>query len=440
MSRICLIGDILIDVTLKNESDPLKMRLGGIVHAARALWAMGTDYDVAYFAPSYLDNYIKKYLSEIGCGHIIKLGNVNNLPYLILIGEVKEIGDQQYDFILNDNDADIAYDEENLIKLSEYSQILVISGNYKLSTLLPYINENCKLYGDIANNIKTYNDLNLERKYEILFISTSSDLFKRSYCTFNDFMRHLSLYANKIVLKENRGGSRAYDLLKDRIYNIPSQTKPIAHSVGVGDVYDAVVMSYDCCCSFDDALYRASWIASDYASTTFPENFRKSVQQTLNIPIEDMKSLGGCLIPWEKRVDCNIYIAAPDFSFVDIRPINILCDSLEYHNFRPRRPIVENGQMSCNAKKEERLQLFIKDMDLLDECSILIAVILYDDPGTYIEIGLAAQRRLPVIVYDPYQRANNCMLTELPTLLSHDLDVVIAEVFNQYSKQLSHGI
>ena len=48
MSKICLIGDILVDVTLKTEFNPLKMRLGGIVHAARALWAMGVEYDVAF--------------------------------------------------------------------------------------------------------------------------------------------------------------------------------------------------------------------------------------------------------------------------------------------------------------------------------------------------------------------------------------------------------
>lgn len=28
MSKICLIGDILVDVTLKTEFNPLKMRLG----------------------------------------------------------------------------------------------------------------------------------------------------------------------------------------------------------------------------------------------------------------------------------------------------------------------------------------------------------------------------------------------------------------------------
>lgn len=58
MSKICLIGDILVDVTLKTEFNPLKMRLGGIVHAARALWAMGVEYDVAFFSPSYLDVHI----------------------------------------------------------------------------------------------------------------------------------------------------------------------------------------------------------------------------------------------------------------------------------------------------------------------------------------------------------------------------------------------
>ena len=95
--------------------------------------------------------------------------------------------------------------------------------------------------------------------------------------------------------------------------------------------------------------------------------------------------------------------------------------------------------MSQNASKEERLLLFSKDMKLLDECDLLIAVILYDDPGTYIEIGLASQKRIPVIVYDPYERANNCMLTELPLLVSNDLDMIISKVFNVLSKQCNNG-
>ena len=309
MSKICLIGDILVDVTLKTEFNPLKMRLGGIVHAARALWAMGVEYDVAFFSPSYLDVHIRKYLQKVGCYQIFKLGDVKNLPYTILIGRTsyikadftifrtKEIGDQQYDFLLGDNNADIDYDKNSLIRLSGYSQILVISGNYDLSLLIPYISDSCKIYSDIANNVKSYEDLKLERKFDTLFLSTSSDLFKQYYSSFDDFIGHLSAYANRIVLKENRGGSRAFDCLKQEKYSIPSQTKSITHSVGVGDVYDAVVMSLSDE-PFEDALYRSSWIASDYASTTFTENFKQNVLRTLSISIADLKLLGGCLVPW----------------------------------------------------------------------------------------------------------------------------------------------
>ena len=86
---ICLVGDVLNDVTLATSSTDLKMRLGGIVHAARGLWAMGVDYSIAYFAPSYLDTHIESYLSKLGCKRIIKLGNVTNCPYTILINELK---------------------------------------------------------------------------------------------------------------------------------------------------------------------------------------------------------------------------------------------------------------------------------------------------------------------------------------------------------------
>lgn len=84
---ICLVGDILTDVTLATVNNPLKMRLGGIVHAARALWAIDVDYAVAYFAPAYLDSHIDTFLKEHNCNAIIKLGNVTNCPYTMLIQE-----------------------------------------------------------------------------------------------------------------------------------------------------------------------------------------------------------------------------------------------------------------------------------------------------------------------------------------------------------------
>lgn len=434
---ICLVGDILNDVTLSTSETKLKMRLGGIVHAARGLWAMGVDYAIAYFSPSYLDSHIEAYIQKFGCKQIIKLGTVTNSPYTMLISEVKEIGNQGYEFLLRDN-IHIEYDEQAITKLNSFEDLMIISGNYDRSKIVSQISSDVKIHSDVANNVKNLEELNLGRKIETLFVSTSSDLFHNMFSDVNSFFSTLSIFANNIVLKENRGGSRVFESATGVIYNIPSQTSPIQHSVGVGDVYDAVSIKapYE---KLYDRLTLASWIAKEYASTTFPVDFKNAVRIDQSISIDHLKSSTGCFLPWEVRQKCHIYIAAPDFDFVDTRLIDTLCESLTYHNFSPHRPIKENGQMSNGAEKKERAMLFSADMALYGNCNMLIAVLLYNDPGTLIEIGLAAQRGIPTLVYDPNKIADNCMLTELPTLVSSDLDEIIAKVFTEYSKQYRYG-
>ena len=434
---ICLVGDILNDVTLATAETKLKMRLGGIVHAARGLWAMGVDYTIAYFAPLYLDSHIQNYMRHFGCKQIIKLGNVTNCPYTMLISEVKEIGDQGYEFLLRD-DIHIEYDEQAITELNSFEDLMIISGSYDMNVIVSNISSDVRIHCDVANNVKSIEKLNLGRKLETLFVSTSSDLFHNLFSDANSFFSILSSFANVIVLKENRGGSRVFDSATGYTYNISSQTSPIQHSVGVGDVFDVVSIKgpYE---KLEERLYLASWIAKEYASTTFPVDFKNAVKIDMSLKIDQLKSSKGCFLPWEVRQNCHIYIAAPDFDFVDIRLIDSICASLTYHNYVPHRPIKENGQMSNRAEKKERAMLFSADMALFENCNMLIAILLYNDPGTLIEIGLAAQRGIPTLVYDPYRKADNCMLTELPTLVSSDMDTILSKVFNEYSKMYENG-
>lgn len=434
---ICLVGDILTDVTLATVNNPLKMRLGGIVHAARALWAIDVDYAVAYFAPAYLDNHINMFLKEHNCNVVIKLGNVTNCPYTMLIQEVKEVGDQGYEFLYHDN-IEINYDISKISMLNNYDELMFVSGNYDIERVLKSLEGEKRIHCDVANNVDNVTGLPTNHQFETLFVSTSSNLFRNHYSEFGSFCNLLKPYARRIVLKENRGGSRVYDSTSNETYQVPSQTSPVQHSVGVGDVYDVVSITAPCD-NYSEKLLMASWVAWEYALTTFPNNFKNSVKNLLNTHIEDLKNQGGCFLPWEVREKCHIYIAAPDFDFIDTHKIDVLCDSLKYHNFVPRRPIKENGQMSNGAKKEERLKLFSADMSLLEQCNMLIAIILYNDPGTLIEIGLAAQRGMPTIVYDPNGIADNCMLTELPTIVTNDMDTIMAKVFNEYSKMYQNG-
>lgn len=432
--KICLIGDVVIDVTLKTSCEDTKLRMGGIIHAARGFWALDVPFAVAYFAPAYLDAQINKYLNALGCYEIIKLGNVNGAPYVFLIEDAKEAGDQGYEFLLRDEiDLEYNFAALHLLKEENYTDYLIISGNYDLITLINSLEGNIHI--DVANNIKDYSSFeNMNDKVNTIFISTSSLIFKNLFNTdFKSFASQFEKYCKRLILKENRGGSRGSDFFSKEIVSIPAQTRTIVHSIGVGDVYDATYVGHYPTKTMQEVLGLSSWIASEYAITTYPDDFKKGVGRILQFNLQKLIQIKGISLPWEIRKKLNIYIAAPDFDFVDTSPIDRLVNSLQYHNFNPRRPIRENGQMENGATKARRQELFNKDMILLDECSILIAVLLYNDPGTLIEIGYAAARGIPVIVFDPYKEAANCMLTELPILVSHDLDEIVAEVFIQSS-------
>lgn len=433
LNEICLIGDVLIDITLKqNSKSENKLRFGGIVHAARGLWALDSKYSIANFNPQYLDTDINNFLSHHGCSNIMKIGNVTGTPYLFFINEAKEIGNQGYEFILREN-VRIDLDENNLklLKTNNYQDCLLISGNYDFNSVVSNINTNSEIHLDIANNTRELMFLKgFPRKLSTIFLSTSSYLFKKLYKDdFIAFSNYFKEYTNRFILKENRGGSRAINFSTNEVLCIPSQTHPISHSVGVGDVFDATYVFFNKKYSFRESLELSSWIAAEYASTTYPDDFKKSVENVLKSDVQDLISMGGVSLPWESRNKINIYIAAPDFDYLNIQQINQLCDSLDYHNFKPRRPVRENGFMEQDASFFQKQRIFSKDMQLLYGCHILIAVLINNDPGTFIEIGIAATKGIPTIVYDPYNIASNCMLTQLPNFISNDLDEIISEVF-----------
>lgn len=433
MKPIVIVGDIVVDVTLKTASDSYKLRLGGITHAARGAWALGRKYSLGYFAPSYLERGIHTYFSKHGCEAQTKLGDVTGAPYVFLISEVKEVGDQGYEFLLRE-ELEILYSNENLGDTSN-QEVLFISGNYNPNAVLADISGD-SAHIDLANNVQSFEELKSLRKvFASIFISTSSALFKKHFeSTFMNFAELFRPYCKRIVLKENRGGSRGYDFTTGETVEIPSQTQPIVHSVGVGDIFDVAYICHYSDHSFKEALTFSSWIATEYALTTFPDDFKIAVDRVLKVPVEDLINLGGVFIPWERRKPINIYVAGPDFDFIDTTEIDRLVSCLTYHNFSPRRPIKENGQMEPTADATRKRELFDNDIKLMNECALLVAIILNNDPGTFVEIGFAQGIGMPAIVYDPYNLANNCMLSELPTLVSSNLDEIVSEVFKQAAK------
>ena len=434
--KLCLIGEVIVDVTLTNTNRENKLRLGGIIHAARALWAIDVEYDLMYIAPHYLTQQVTQYASNIGANLVQQIGTVIGAPNVILVEDPTEAGPQGYELLLR-SEYECHFNEQTIsgaLRNNDITDIVIFPGNYDLSKLLTSLQEStASIHIDIANGVDEIKVLEvLGRKFDTVILSTSSNLFLHTYSeSLENICKDLvGRLCHTFLFKENRGGARLFgEQIQDKFIQVQAQVRNVVHSVGIGDCFDVVFLTLKHQLSLQGALTYASWIAAEYASTTYPEDFKDACKRVLSIHEEQIVSIEGVVLPWEKRQETNIYIAAPDFDFVDRTSIDHLVECLKYHNFKPRLPVRENGQMSANATANQKQILFTKDMELISECQLMVAVMIYDDPGTLIEIGLAAGLKIPVIVYDPYRKAHNLMLTQLPNLISANLDEIIAKVF-----------
>lgn len=75
--RVLVVGELVVDYTLGRNGAMCKLRLGGVAHAARGLWAAGVEYSVAVFCPQYLVGEATQYLAKLGCCEFIWLGDVS---------------------------------------------------------------------------------------------------------------------------------------------------------------------------------------------------------------------------------------------------------------------------------------------------------------------------------------------------------------------------
>ena len=434
--KFLIIGEVFTDTHLSIiEPKNTIFRLGGIFHSVRAFSALDEDYAIAYYAPSYLEedvNYFTLKLKGLGC---YKLGEIDKCPNVMIVSESKEIGDQGYCNVLSEQ---AIYTETgdilNIIDIVKPTDILINPGRYDTRRILNRLqNLDIKIHIDMH-----YDSNSLLNGYlgeiETIILSTSSELFK-NICNGTqggvlEFFKNYNI--NNIIIKENRGGSYCYNTKSGsttEAYSYPTKTM---HSVGVGDVYNSVFISN----KFDNVknnMILASIIASKYASTMDYEVFKTKVLDVLE-NYNKYSQLKGIRLSWEDRKNISIYMAAPDFPYVNTDKLIKLGECLKYHNFNLKFPIKENGLSSENTTATQKAQIFSKDMELLQTCDLLIATLLYNDPGTLVEIGAFGQMKKPTILFDPYKCCNNLFAEQFSTRYCQTIEEVVEKTFELMGK------
>ena len=414
------------------------VRLGGIVHAARGLNAIGAPYAVAAVCPEYLRDLTETFLKAHGCIDYISLGSISGSPNIMTIRDVQEVEDQGYEDILcktkNINLYNVSSD------LGMYSDVLVFPGKYCLKEVCSMLNKDARLNFDIAYDVKEPKDLYKFNNIETLLISTSSELFSNIGKESLEKLANEFSFLNpkEFILKENRGGSRIYDYKDKSIESVPAILGRTETSVGVGDVFSSIYISL----SKENKLlasYKASIISSAYATARNRDDLKEKIDLYLQLPDDEIIDLKGTLLPWHERRNFPIYLAAPDFLNYDTRDIELAIKSLEYHNFLIRRPVKENGELGSNSTPSELKRMYYKDIELLNECSMLFAVPTGRDPGTLVEVGMAIQKDTPVVVFDPGNECYNAMVVGGSTCYSRSLDECLNSVFSTLSDIRKHG-
>ncbi len=427
-----LIGEITVDFVMPARGTSAKVRLGGVVHAARGLWAIGQPYAVGAYCPKYLIEQTQEYLSKHGCEQFFLLGEVTGAPNVIAIADVKEVGHQGYEDILRDDRSIVSHEVQ--AELRQFQPFIVFTGRYDLQNLLTQLDPDVQITIDAAYDIEGEQVLrSLTNKVDTLVISTSSPLFMS--LASEEIAPLLSLAkkakAKYLLLKENRGGSRLFDLLTDKIEHVGANLGRTANSVGVGDVFTAVYAASEEKPS--DAVWRGMQVATAYSQTTWPDDFRRDAGRALKVPVQTVRSLGGVCLPWHARPKLQIYLAAPDFSYKNHREIEAVVKALEYHNFRVRRPVKENGEAAPDGPIAILQELYLKDVQLLRECEAVFAVPLERDPGTLVEVGMAIEMGKPVVTFDPHNENANTMVISGSDCYSHDLDLCVNGIFEALS-------
>jgi hypothetical protein len=424
--KILVVGQVFIDRHLDRDL----LRLGGVFHVARALHALQANYAVAHACPEYLDRDCSKYFGLLNCRTYSKIGNVTGVPNVIEIKDSEEAGKQAYNDLLGAA-RKVQWNLvalEELITLYDPTDVLVIGDSHDLAIIDIIVNSNARVHVDTDHDIS--NLWGASKGISTAFCSTSGASFARA-----DHMPSAvrftwsSLQTEKIVLKENRGGSRLWMTQEPTSeLDAPAYPTNTQHSVGVGDCFDAVWVASPENESPRHRLRACSYISSLYASTFEHARFVDDVKTAAAIATE-VVSLVGIRIPWEDRPSRNIYLAAPDFPHIDIQKLQELSAALTYHNFSPRRPIQENGFAHAGISQIEGRSLYTRDVELMERCQLLIAIAISDDPGTFVELGWFSADGKSTILYDPYRRVTNVFALNAATRVCFTPVSVVDAVF-----------
>jgi len=127
----------------------------------------------------------------------------------------------------------------------------------------------------------------------------------------------------------------------------------------------------------------------------------------------------------------KIYLAGPFFSEQEVNWVRHVSNKLEGASFEVLSPSRENGFIFNDTSIEKRKEIFQLDIDLLNSCDIVVALLDHDDPGTCFEIGYAFAKGTPVYGLKTSDTSLNNMIKFGCKKVIEDIEELIRVLYEQ---------
>lgn len=219
------------------------------------------------------------------------------------------------------------------------------------------------------------------------------------------------LYKGNVMVKDGVNGSFIYTDEDELLYALSYEAVPVC-PIGAGDCFNVVYLSErmrgaDIQTSLDMASYvSAKIIEHEFPDPSFLER-EKNIQEWKS----GQRKRNARLSP-------RVYLAAPFFSDLELRWVEFICEQLEQEGLQVFSPSRDAGIINEYTSREERKEIFLRDIIEIENCDIVVALTDNDDQGTLWEIGYAYALGKPVYCLQ------TSMIKAVNNMISHSSVVV----------------
>jgi nucleoside 2-deoxyribosyltransferase len=118
----------------------------------------------------------------------------------------------------------------------------------------------------------------------------------------------------------------------------------------------------------------------------------------------------------EKEAKMKVYLAAPFFTYNQIALVQGVEDMFatlkDYELYSPRSEGIILKDMPPHRRKEFTRKVFDRNIEKIEWCNIIVAIIDDRDPGTMFEMGYGHARNKRIVSYTGQDYGLNVMLQE----------------------------